>query len=159
MNDTLFGNLAGAWRFAVDYLRDRRQALLTMREFETLDGHEASRILAETGMEAADLREAVSRPFAFEDLMSKGMESVGIDPAELAAHDGDWFRHMQRNCAMCRVRGHCRQVLAHREFAARFHEFCPNSADFDRILSAGAGGGSPSRDVDEPDAGRVTYLN
>ncbi|WP_436638342.1 hypothetical protein [Microbaculum sp. FT89] len=151
MNNTLLGNIAGAWRLAVDYVRDKRQAARTMREFNALDPHEASRILAETGMDASDLRDAVSRPFAFEDLMAKGMVSVGIDPDAFAVQDSDWFRDLQRTCAMCRQRGHCRQVIAHSAFAERFHDFCPNSGDFDRILAAGAIGSAATE--------RPAYLN
>lgn len=153
MNDTVLGTVAGAWRLAVDYLRDRRQAWQTLGEFDRLDPHEAARVLAEAGMTAAEFRQAAARPFAFEDLMAEGMASVGIDPAEVAAEDGEWFRYLQRNCAMCRLRGRCRRLMATSEFAARFHAFCPNSADFDRILAAKARGASPSERLD------TAYLN
>jgi len=138
MNGNLSDNVAGAWRLAVEFLRDKRESWRTIREIDSLDQTEAARVLADAGMGASDFREAVSRPFAFEDLMSEGMASIGIDPKEFAARDADWYRQLQQTCAMCRVRGHCHRVMSHSEFAEGFHEFCPNSAEFDRILADGA---------------------
>jgi hypothetical protein len=151
MNDKLLGHVAEVWRLAVDFMRDRREALRTMNEYGSLDRNEASRILAEAGLSAADFREVASRPYAYEDLMSKGMDSIGIDSDEFAVRNGDWFRSLEHNCALCRVRGRCRKVIQHSEFAERFHEFCPNSGDFDQILAAD--------DVREPGSDRTAYIN
>lgn len=159
MNNNLLGNVADVWRLTVDYMRDRREAARAMSEFNSLDRNEASRVLAEAGLGVADFRDVVSRPFAFEDLTSKGMASVGIESREFAVRNGDWFRSIERNCAVCRVRGHCRKVLADSEFADRFHEFCPNSADFDQILADRAGAVPPSGNLSAPDPVHAANIN
>mgnify|MGYP000704721661 CR=1 FL=1 len=159
MNDNQRSGMSGFWRRAVDYVRDRRQALWTMRELEALDRNEATRILAEAGLARADVREAVSRPFAFEDLMSKGMDSIGIDAHDFAVRKGDWYRSLEHTCAKCQVRGRCRRVIACSQFAERFHEFCPNSEDFDQILAAKSGGSKSSGPTREPGSGHVAYIN
>jgi uncharacterized protein YjiS (DUF1127 family) len=159
MNGNLSGSVADIWRMAVDYLQNRRKARQTMREIGALNRFEATRVLADVGLVAADLRNTVSRPFAFEDLLTKGMRSVGIDPRELVAEDGNWFRNLQQNCSACRSRSHCRTVVSHSQFAERFHEFCPNSGDFDQILSAKARGLSPSGNVRQPGSGRPACFN
>jgi hypothetical protein len=70
--------------------------------------------------------------------MQKGMQSIGIDPEDFAARDPAWMRCLEHTCAMCRARGRCHRVMAHSEFAKRYHEFCPNSEEFDDILAARA---------------------
>ncbi len=135
MNGNLLGHVADVWRLAVDFMRDRREAYRTMNEYGSLDRNEATRILAEAGLSASDLREVASRRYACEDLMARGMESIGIDTDAFAARNGDWFRHLEHTCALCRVRGRCHKAMQHSDFAQQFHGFCPNSDDFERILA------------------------
>lgn len=157
MSDNATGNKAGVWRLAVDFIRDRLQARQTMRDICALDSGEASRVLAEAGLTRADLREVMSRPFPLDDLMSRGMVSVGIDADEFAVHNAEWFQAMQRDCAVCRVRGHCRQSILRSEFAQRFRSFCPNSSEFDEILAAKARAGSSSAAVRRTEPAYLDY--
>jgi hypothetical protein len=137
-----------------------------MQEFRALDSNDATRILSDAGLAKADLREIMSRPFAMEDLLSRGMESVGIDPDEFAVRNADWYQNLQRNCALCRLRGRCRRIILRSEFARRYREFCPNNGDFDQILAAMARGSSPSGGIRQrdpeakfpPDSGYLDYV-
>lgn len=158
MSDNAIGSTAGVWRLVVEFVRDRLRARRTMRDIHALDSGEASRVLAEAGLTRADLRDVISRPFPLDDLMSRGMVSVGIDADEFAVRNAEWFQAMQRDCALCRVRGRCRQILQRSEFAQHFHSFCPNSSEFDEILAAKARAGSSSATARRAEPAYLDYV-
>jgi hypothetical protein len=158
MSDSLTDRAAGVWRRAVDSIRDRLRARQTMRDINALDSGEASRVLAEAGLTKADLRDVMSRPFPLDDLMSRGMVSVGIDADEFAVRNADWFQAMQRDCALCGSRGRCREIILRSEFAQHFRSFCPNSREFDEILAAKARGGPSSAAVLQAEPAYLDYV-
>jgi hypothetical protein len=133
-------NAAHAWRYAADFVRDRRGTRRTVKEVEALDADHAARLLADAGYTREDFLDAMSRPFASEDLLVRGMESVGLDPARFKAENPEWMRYLQQNCAMCDVRGHCKWVMAYDGFVGEHGKFCPNSEDFRLIQARGQAG-------------------
>jgi hypothetical protein len=155
MNGSLLGGAAQAWRYAADFVRDRKRARQAVNEVRALDTNEAARVLGEVGLSRREFEEAMTRPFASEDLMLKGMDAVGIDADECSVRNPAWFHDMERTCAMCRVRSRCRQIQTRGEFSRRYRDFCPNSRDFAQILSAQALGSAayyevPWRDPEAP---------
>jgi hypothetical protein len=138
MNGTLLGEVARIWRLAIDYVNDRQRSRQAAREFARLDPDEAIRILSDAGLTRREFDKAMLLPFASEDLLSRAMESAGIDVAAFRARDPEWFRDLRRTCMTCGVRGRCRRVIERGEFAARCADFCVNSWEFVLVAETGS---------------------
>jgi uncharacterized protein YjiS (DUF1127 family) len=85
MNGTLLGEVARIWRLAIDYVNDRQRSRQAAREFARLDPDKAMRILSDAGLTRREFDKAMLLPFASEDLLSRAMESAGIDVAAFRA--------------------------------------------------------------------------
>jgi hypothetical protein len=154
MTGTLLDGAARAWRLAADYFRDRERSRRARKEIDSLGSNEAARVLSEAGLTRGEFAAAMSQPFASDDLLSQALCSVGIDADEFGVRNIEWLQDLQRSCMRCSVRGRCRRVMGRAEFSRRYKDFCPNSGDFEQILSAQACGTAayeiPWRDPEAP---------
>lgn len=135
MTGTLRDGAVQAWRLAADFFRDRARSRRAMTEIDSLDSSEAARVLSEAGLTRGEFAEAMSHPFASDDLLSQALWSAGIDPDEFGVRNIEWLQDLQRTCMRCGVRGRCRRIMGRSEFARGHKDFCPNSGNFEQILS------------------------
>lgn len=140
MTGNLLDGAAQAWRLAAGYFKDRGRSRRALREIDSLGASEAARVLSEAGLSRGEFAAAMSHPFASDDLLSQALCSVGIDPDEFGVCNIEWMQDLQRSCMRCTVRGRCRRIMGRAEFESRHKEFCPNSGEFEQILSVQACG-------------------
>lgn len=136
MTGTLIGGPLQIWRFAFAYFADRRRRIAALRELEALGLDECVPLLNELGLTRREFADAMQRPFAFDDLLSSAMQSIGIDPIAFHSQQGAWSRDMHRTCMLCRYHRRCRKELATSEFGHSHQGFCPNSENFTEIIKS-----------------------
>jgi hypothetical protein len=133
------GNLTGgvlqAWRFAVDYMDDRRRTNAMKREFGDLGADECSAILSDLGLTSQDFHEAMRLPYASQDLSAAALESLRVHRAAFRTRYGAWNRDIERTCMMCLHRRRCLRELTEGTFAASYRQFCPNRENLGDVVS------------------------
>lgn len=136
MNHTMRDIATHALRYAADYLQDRRRTRRAVRELAALGERDAERLVADAGFGREEFADAMARPFASQDLLSPAAEALGIDRDGFAARDAARMRALERTCALCRSRGHCKWVLETGDFRESYRGFCANAGEFDAILAS-----------------------
>lgn len=126
------------WRSATALGRDWRHRRAALEEIDALDPHERTRILSETGMSRLDLVHALRSPYASDDLLAKGLDSLGVDVDAFYARHVLWHRDLERACTACLARSRCRRDLATGDFSRRYRHYCPNTESIARLAAGGA---------------------
>lgn len=112
--------------YAADLFRDWRVRRELRRALYRLADEDQDRILRDSGLVAADLDVCLSTAFGSEDLLSRLVSGIGLDPEAIRRSSPAVMRDMERVCLGCRGKRRCRSMLARGE-AKRFAEFCPNA--------------------------------
>jgi hypothetical protein len=77
------------------------------------------------------------------DLLSRRMQELRLDAAEISRVEPQVIRDLQRTCSLCANKRRCRHDLADQWSHPRWQDYCPNTATLlalleERITSAGA---------------------
>jgi uncharacterized protein YjiS (DUF1127 family) len=113
------GRLARWWR---NWKRRRR----TMAELDW-------RIAHDLGIGRADLRVLAGKwP---DDLLSRRLEQVDLDAAELARREPQVLRDLERVCTLCGSKRRCGRDLAGDPSDSRWLEYCPNVTTLNALVA------------------------
>jgi hypothetical protein len=139
MEDELSGELIGKvrniWNSVAAYARDRRRCAQIRRDLNSLGPHERRRVLDEYELMPEDFEQALRIPFASEDMSSRALTAVGVDPQQFHREHGARNRSMRRTCTMCRAKARCRQDLLAGSFVRNHRDYCPNRLHFAVLLA------------------------
>lgn len=112
--------------FTLALLRDWRARSSLRRSLQALGSDERDRILRESGLDAADLDVCLGTVFGSEDLLSRLIRAIGLDPDRIRRTSPETMRDLERTCMTCRGKRRCRSHLV-RSQAAQYRDFCPNA--------------------------------
>ncbi len=135
LSGELIGKVRNIWRSLVAYARDRRRCAQIRRDLESLGPHERRRVLDEYDLTPEDFEQALRIPFASEDMSSRALNAVGVDPQQFHRQHGARSRAMRRACTICRAKARCRQDLLAGSFVRNHRDYCPNRLHFAVVLA------------------------
>ena len=121
--------------YALALFRDWRVRHILRRSLQALSAGECDRILRETGLGAADLNVCLHTVFGSEDLLSRLMTAIGLDPDRIRAASPETMRDLERTCMTCPIKRRCRKSLGRDEAAASYDDFCPNAPLLRHLVS------------------------
>ncbi len=121
---SIFGAFARWWR--------------SRNEVDILTGEDLDRIAQDVGLSASDLRTLLRRPDEEDLLLYRRMESLHIDPHDLAWVEAAVLRDMQKVCTMCEARRACLRDLKRDPDDLHdqdWRDYCPNVATLDMLAA------------------------
>lgn len=123
----LTDRLAGWWR---------RRAAIRRAGFELdTDPQETERIARDIGLSPAGLHDLARHSPDDDGLLGRRMETLHLDPEELAKRNGAVLQDLQRLCTLCDSKGLCSAELDWRPQDPRWREYCPNAGTL-QVLQA-----------------------
>lgn len=131
----LIGKIRNLWNSVGAYARDRRRCAQIRRDLESLGSHERRRVLDEYDLSPQDFEKALNIPFASEDMSSRALRAVGVDPQQFHREHGVRSRAIRRACTLCRAKARCRQDLLGGSFVQNHRDYCPNQQHFAVLLA------------------------
>jgi hypothetical protein len=129
-------------RFA-HWWRGRSLRRRTLSELSCCAPAEAERIAQDVGVSRAELCILAGKWPDSLDLLSRRMQELRLDAAEVSRVEPQVIRDLQRTCSLCANKRRCRYDLADQWSHPRWQEYCPNATTLlallkERIKSAGA---------------------
>lgn len=109
--------------FLANLWKDWSERRARQFEFDRADRTEMTRIAAELGTSATQLRGLVDRGANAAELLMRRMRSLDLDPKRV---EPAVMRDLQRCCSLCRSKTLCTHELEDRPQGARWPEYCPN---------------------------------
>lgn len=149
MPGELIGKIRNIWKSAAAYMRDRRRRAQIRRDLKALGPDECRRMLDEYNLTPEEFQEALRIPFTSEDMPSRALRAMGLDPQQFHRQHGARSRAMRRSCIMCRVKARCRQDLAADRFVRNHGDYCTNRLHFAVLLARQAYRSTPQRSVQD----------
>jgi len=124
--------------------RKRRQLELELEQLDAMGSLDAA--LADVGLVRSQIGPLIAQSGRSRELLERMLARLGLDADRFDAGN---LRDMTWKCTTCADKHQCREWLAGTERTG-FHAFCPNSAEFDRVMVAAMPSDSP---VSAPAAG------
>jgi hypothetical protein len=96
----------------------------------------ADEVARDLGLPASDLRAPANHGSGGANLLRRRMETLHLNPNELALSDPLMLADLQRLCTMCKSRGACALELEHVSADAawgEWREYCPNAATLNEL--------------------------
>jgi len=130
------GRLACWWR---NWNRRRRK----MAELDCCGAAEAERIARDLGVSRAELSVLAGKwP---DDLLSRRLEQVNLDVAELAHVEPQVLRDLERVCTLCGSKRRCEHDLANDASDPVWMKYCPNAPTISALIEERGGRRKPRR--------------
>jgi uncharacterized protein YjiS (DUF1127 family) len=70
-----------------------------------------------------------------DDLLSRRLEHLDFDAAELARREPQVMRDLERVCTLCGSKRRCRHDLAENPYYSRWVEYCPNATTLSALIA------------------------
>jgi hypothetical protein len=130
------GRLARWWRNM--NIRCRKLA-----ELDSCGPAEVGRIARDLGVSRAELSVLAGKwP---DDLLSRRLQQVNLERAELAHVEPQVLRDLERVCTLCGSKRKCNHDLANNPSDSAWIEYCPNATTLDALIAEGGGAGRPGQ--------------
>ncbi|MGE0062754.1 MAG: hypothetical protein AB7T86_11820 [Xanthobacteraceae bacterium] len=110
-----------------DWVRRSDDACAAEREFAQLPPQELSVIAQDLGVSVHDLRAVSAKGADGSAQLLKRMEILRLDPAEIAYRHPAVMQDLERVCALCDSRRHCRSDLRRDPANTIWESYCPNA--------------------------------
>lgn len=110
------------------WLARQRSKRALRNEFAEVGSDEVAAIARDVGIAPSQFRTIVRAGPGAEDLLNRMLDALGLDPTVLRTMDVCTARDLQSVCSACASKRQCRRSIAAGTAAAKFREFCPNSA-------------------------------
>lgn len=115
--------LAAAWRQLTAAAESLRERTASVNEIEHLDPQEMKCLARDLGISADDIRILAAKDKDAADLLTRRMETLGLDPARI---DSTVMRDLQRCCSKCSDKGRCVHELEDHPREPLWPKYCPN---------------------------------
>ena len=110
--------------------RKRRQLELELEQLRAMGSLDAA--LADAGLVRSQIGPVIAQSGRSRELLDRMLARLGLDADRF---DTGNLRDMTWKCMTCQDKPQCRDWLAGTERTG-FQDFCPNSAEFDRVVGA-----------------------
>src|SRR5262245_24400117 len=108
-------------------------------------GSEVERIAHDVGVSGGELCILAGKWPASPDLLSRRMEEIKLDAADLARVEPQVMRDLQKTCSLCAGKRRCRRDLAAKPGDPAWQDYCPNTMTFAALLAERAASSGRSR--------------
>jgi len=129
----LLDRLAGWWRD----LKLGRSALGEL----ACCGSEVERIAHDVGVSGSELCILAGKWPTSPDLLSRRMEQIKLDAADLVRVEPQVMRDLQKTCTLCASKRRCRHDLAANPADPVWQDYCPNAMTFAALQAERASSG------------------
>lgn len=116
----------GDWLARLSFLRD---------ELAAVSADELTLMARDAGLEPAQLRALVKAGNGAARLADRMIAALDIDSTVLKTLNACTARDLRINCALCATKLRCRRSLAAGTAAAKYREFCPNTATLEALTA------------------------
>jgi hypothetical protein len=104
------------------------QAKTRQREMDNLDPGVASNISRELGTSVGELRALAGKwPDSSRELLTRRLQALALDPAELARKEPATARDLAVHCTLCADQTRCRDDLDHNRADPAWRGYCVNT--------------------------------
>jgi hypothetical protein len=122
------GRLARWWR-------NRNVRRRGVAELDCCGPAEAERIARDLGVSRAELSVLAGKWPDAADLLSRRLEQVNLDRAELARVEPQVLRDLERVCTLCGSKRKCEHDLANNASDPGWAEYCPNATTLGALIA------------------------
>jgi hypothetical protein len=127
-SEAVLSSVATWWR----NWRSRRRAL---DELEFCGDAEMAHIAHDVGVPPAELRILAAKWPDSSDLLSRRLESAGLEEKQIEATEPQALRDLERVCSQCDEQGRCQRDFNRDESGRGWRDYCPNVATLDALRS------------------------
>jgi hypothetical protein len=119
--------------------RGWRQRRTAVAELNCCGSEEQDHIARDVGLSTPALRVLAGKWPDSADLLTRRMEQLALDAADIARVEPQVIQDLQRVCSLCASKGRCARDMAENPSDPGWQDYCPNAMTLKALLAERSG--------------------